>query len=120
MNGLLTAGRFIFAIAMVFFGVEFFIFVSSMNGPLPGPPWSRGVMFLDWLACVGFVLAGVSIATGKMARSVAMVLGVVLLLYALFRYVPALVKRLHDPGPWTVLFEILAMVGGACCEFSGG
>jgi hypothetical protein len=113
MNGLLTAGRIIFSIAMVFFGVEFFIFVSSMNGPLPGPPWSRGVLSLDWLACVGFVVAGVSIATGKMARSVAMVLGVVLLLYGLLRYLPALVTRLHDPGPWTVLFEILAMVGGA-------
>ena len=113
MNRLLTAGRLIFAIAMLFFGVEFFIFVSSMSGPLPGPPWSRGVLFLDWLACVGFVVAGVSIATGKMARLVAMALGVVLLLYALFRYVPMMVARLHDPGPWTVVFEILAMVGGA-------
>jgi uncharacterized membrane protein len=113
MNGLLIAGRIFFAIAMVFFGVEFFIFVSSMSGPLPGPPWSRGVLFLDWLACLGFVVAGVSIATGKMARLVTMALGVVLLLYALFRYVPMMVARLRDPGPWTVVFEILAMVGGA-------
>jgi hypothetical protein len=113
MNGLLTAGRFFFAIAMVFFGAQFLIFVSSMRGPLPGPPWSHGVLSLDWFACVGFILAGVSIATGKMARLVAMVLGVVLVLYALLRYVPVLVARLHDPGPWTVLFEILAMVGGA-------
>jgi uncharacterized membrane protein YphA (DoxX/SURF4 family) len=113
MNGLLIAGRLFFAIAMFFFGAQFLIFVSSMSGPLPGPPWSRGVLFLDWLACVGFILAGVSIATGRMARLVAIVLGVVLLLYGLFRYVPALVEKVHDPGPWTVLFEILSMVGGA-------
>jgi uncharacterized membrane protein YphA (DoxX/SURF4 family) len=113
MTVLLTAGRIIFAIAMVFFGAQFLIFVSSMSGPLPGPPWSHGVLSLDWLACVGFILAGVSIATGTMARLVAMVLGVVLLFYALFRYVPMLVTRIHDPGPWTVIFEILAMVGGA-------
>jgi hypothetical protein len=113
MNGLLTAGRLFFAIAMVFFGVEFFIFVSSMNGPLPGPPWSRGVLVLDWLACAGFIVAGVSIASGWMGRWVALGLGVVLLLYGLLRYVPALMARVHDPGPWTVLFEILAMVGGA-------
>jgi hypothetical protein len=68
---------------------------------------------LDWLACVGFILVGVSIASGMMARLAALVLGVVLLIYGLFRYVPALVARLHDPGPWTVLFEILAIVGGA-------
>jgi uncharacterized membrane protein/uncharacterized membrane protein YphA (DoxX/SURF4 family) len=113
MNGLLTAGRLFFAIAMVFFGAQFLIFVSSMRGPIPGPPWSHGVLVLDWLACVGFILAGVSIASGRMGRWVAMVLGVVLLLYGLLRYVPALVARVHDPGPWTVLFEILAMVGGA-------
>ena len=113
MNGLLTAGRIFFAMAMVFFGVQFFIFVSSTSGPLPGPPWSHGMLSLDWLACVGFIVAGVSIATGRMARLVAMILGVVLLLYGLLRYVPALVERVHDPGPWTVLFEILSMVGGA-------
>jgi uncharacterized membrane protein len=113
MNGLLTAGRLFFAIAIFFFGAQFLIFVSSMSGPLPGPPWSHGVLVLDWLACVGFILAGLSIATGMMGRWVAMVLGVVLLLYGLLRYTPALVARVHDPGPWTVLFEILAMVGGA-------
>jgi uncharacterized membrane protein YphA (DoxX/SURF4 family) len=113
MNGVLIAGRLFFAIALVFFGAQFLIFVSAMSGPLPGPPWSHGVLALDWLACVGFILVGASIATGMMARLAALVLGVVLLLYGLFRYLPALVARLHDPGPWTVLFEILAMVGGA-------
>jgi hypothetical protein len=113
MHGVFTAGRIIFAIAMVFFGIEFFIFVTSMNGPLPGPPWSRGVLSLDWLACAGFLLAGVSIATGKLARSSAALLGVVLLLYVFCRYVPLLVTRIHDPGPWTVVFEVLALAGGA-------
>ena len=113
MDGSLRIGRWLFAIALVFFGVQFFIFVTSMSGPPPGPPWSRGVMVLDWLASAGFLLAGVSIATGKMGRLVATLLGVVLLVYALCRYVPEWVTRLHDPGPWTVIFEILAMVGGA-------
>src|SRR5260370_22523344 len=105
MNGLLTAGRLFFAIAMVFFGAQFLIFVSSMSGPLPGPPWSHGGLFLDWLACVGFILAGVSIATGTMARVVAMALGVVLLFFSLFRYVPVVVSRFHDPGPGAVVFD---------------
>src|SRR5580704_15190529 len=113
MDGSLRIGRWLFAIAMVFFGFEFFLYVAGMSGPLPGPPWSRGALFLDWHACVGFIFAGVSIATGKMARLVATFLGVVLLLYAVCRYMPVWLTRLHDPGPWTVLFEILAMVGGA-------
>jgi hypothetical protein len=113
MVGSLRAGRLLFAIAMVFFGFEFFLFVTGMGGPLPGPPWSRGVLFLDWLACAGFIFAGVSIAMGKMARLVATFLGVVLLLYVVGRYMQVWLTRLHDPGLWTVVFEILAMVGGA-------
>lgn len=113
MDGSLRIGRWLFAIAMVFFGFEFLLYVAGMSGPLPGPPWSRGVLFLDWLACAGFIVAGVSIATGTIARLVATFLGVVLLLYAVCRYMPEWLTRLHDPGPWTVIFEILAMVGGA-------
>jgi hypothetical protein len=113
MDGLLKAGRIIFAIAMVFFGVEFLLFLTGMKGPIPGPPWTHTTLALDWLACVGFILAGVSLATGKMVRLVSMLLGAVLLLYVLFRYVPTLLARLHDPGPWTVVFEILALAGGA-------
>jgi hypothetical protein len=113
VNGLLAAGRLIFAIAMVCFGAQFFIYVTSMSGPPPGPPWTRGVLFLDWLACAGFLSAGVSIATGKMGRLAAMMLGVVLLLYVVSRYMAALLARPHDPDLWTIVFEILAMVGGA-------
>jgi uncharacterized membrane protein len=113
MDGSLRFGRLLFAIAMVFFGFEFFLYVAGMSGPLPGPPWSRGALFLDWLACAGFIFAGVSIATGKIARLVATFLGVVLLLYVVGRYMQVWLSRLHDPGPWTVVFEILAMVGGA-------
>jgi uncharacterized membrane protein YphA (DoxX/SURF4 family) len=113
MDGLLKAGRIIFATALVLFGVQFFIFLTAMTGPAPGPPWTHKTLFLDWLACAGFVLAGVSIATGKMARSASILLGAVLLLYALFRYVPIMVTNMRNPGPWTVVFEILALVGGA-------
>jgi hypothetical protein len=113
MDGLLKAGRIIFAIAMVLFGVEFLIFLTGMKGPMPGPPWTHTTLALDWLACVGFILAGISIAMGTMAQLASMLLGVVLFFYVLCRYVPTLLARLHDPGPWTVVFEILALAGGA-------
>jgi uncharacterized membrane protein len=65
------------------------------------------------LACVGFILAGVSIVTSKVARLVSVLLGAVMLLYGLLRHVPELMKHLHDPSHWTVVFEIVAMGGGA-------
>jgi uncharacterized membrane protein YphA (DoxX/SURF4 family) len=113
MHGLLRAGRIIFAIAMVFFGVQFLIFATSMTGPLPGPPWARGGISLAWLCCAGFIVCGVSIAAGMMARWAAMLLGAAVLLFALIRWVPDLVAHLHNPGPWTVVFELLAISGGA-------
>jgi uncharacterized membrane protein len=111
--GLLQAGRILFAIALLFFGIEFFIYASGMSGPLPGPPWTRGGIVAAWLIWVGFVAAALSITSGKMGRWASMALGVCLLLFGLVHYGPALVTRLHDPGPWTVLFELIALGGGS-------
>jgi hypothetical protein len=113
MNGLFRVGRWLFAAAMVGFGLQFLTYVSSMSGPLPGPPWSTGILSLDWLACLGFLVAGLSIAIFKGARLTATVLGAVFILYALLQYLSVLLTHLHNPGPWTVIFEILAMAGGA-------
>jgi hypothetical protein len=113
MNGLLIAGRLFFAIAMVFFGFQFVIFAASLTGPVPGPPWTHGSAFVAWLVAAGFLMAGVSIAVGRMARWVSLFLGSAILLFGLVHYLPTLVTHLHDPGPWTVLFELLAIAGGA-------
>jgi uncharacterized membrane protein len=113
MNELLGAGRVFFAIAMVFFGIQFVIFAASLTGPVPGPPWMRGSVFVAGLVAAGFILAGFSIAVGKMARWAALFLGAAIILFGLIHYGPALVAKPHDPGPWTVLFELLAMGGGA-------
>ena len=98
MNGLLIAGRLFFAIAMVFFGFQFLIFVSAMRGPLPGPPWSHGVLLLDWLACVGFIAGRREHRNRHDGAIGGDVLGVVLLLYGLFRYLPALVDAIARSG----------------------
>jgi hypothetical protein len=113
MNGLLTAGRLFFAIAMAFFGFQFVIFAASLTGPVPGPPWTHGSVLVAWLVAAGFLVAGLSIAVGTMARWVSLFLGSAILLFGLVHYLPILLTHLHDPGPWTVLFELLAIGGGA-------
>jgi uncharacterized membrane protein len=113
MDGLLRVGRVLFAIAMVFFGIQFLIFAASLTGPMPGPPWTRGSVFVAWLVAAGFILAGFSIAVGMMARWAALLLGAAIILFGLIHDGPGLVAKPHDPGPWTVLFELLAMGGGA-------
>jgi uncharacterized membrane protein len=113
MDGLLKVGRLFFAIALVFFGVEYFIYVGGLKGPIPGPPWIPGSHAMALLAGAGLIAVAVCIATGKMTRVAATLLGVVLLLKVLFLHLPGLLAQLHNPGPWTSSFELLALMGGA-------
>jgi hypothetical protein len=116
MDGLLKMGRFFFAIAMAFFGVQYFIYASSMKGPIPGPPWIPGAHWLAWLTGFGFVAIAVGIAIEKHARLVAMLLGAALFLNILFLHLPGLITQIHNPGPWTVTFELLALCGASSGE----
>lgn len=106
-------GRILFAIAMMFFGLQYVIFAAALTGPVPGPPWTHGSIITAWLSAVGFLVAGVSLATGGLARTTSLVLGIVFVLFGLIQYGPALGAKPHDPGPWTLLFELLALGGGA-------
>jgi uncharacterized membrane protein YphA (DoxX/SURF4 family) len=113
MDGLVTVGRFFFAIAMALFGVQYFIYASAMNGPIPGPPWTPGAHWLAWLTGIALIAIAVSIATGKHSRLAAMLLGAALFLKILFLHLPGLITQIHNPGPWTVTFELMALCGAS-------
>jgi uncharacterized membrane protein len=113
MNALLKAGRFFFAISMLFFGGEYFIYASGLKGPIPGPPWLPGSQLGAVLTGAAWIAVAVCIATEKLARLATTLLGVALLLYVLFLQLPKLIAQLHNPGPWTSGFELLALMGGA-------
>jgi uncharacterized membrane protein len=78
MDGLQTIGRFFFAIAIAFFGVQYFIYADAMKGPIPGPPWIPGPHWLAWLTGIALIAIAVSIATGKHSRLALMLLGAAL------------------------------------------
>jgi uncharacterized membrane protein/uncharacterized membrane protein YphA (DoxX/SURF4 family) len=113
MRGLLKVGRLLFAVAMAAFGVLYLMDAFSTAGPIPGPPWTPGKPLPAGLVGVLFLLAGVNIVTGKVARLTATILGAALFFHILLFNVPALAANLHDPGRWTSAMEILAMSGGA-------
>jgi hypothetical protein len=113
MAGVLKVGRILFAIAIVFFGVEFLLYALSMSGPLPDAPWTRGGVMEAWVVCAGFLFAGVCIASGWRGRWVSLLLGAAMLVYGLVQWLPVLIRHLHNPDPWTQLFEITAIAGGA-------
>jgi uncharacterized membrane protein len=111
MHGTFTPGRLLFALSMLAFGIEHF--VQARFGAGLGPPFILGRPL--WLCFMGAILllTGASLPAPRQARAGATLLGVVFLLYGLGFYAPKLVANLHDPGPWTSLFEVLALCGAA-------
>jgi uncharacterized membrane protein YphA (DoxX/SURF4 family) len=113
MDGVLRLGRLFFALSMVLFGVQYFIYVAGLKGPIPGPPWFPSAHALAVLTGAALIAVGVFIAAGKMVRLAATLLGVALLLSVAFFHLPRLIANLHNADPWTSSFEILALMGGA-------
>jgi uncharacterized membrane protein len=111
MDALIKTGRVLFAMAMAFFGMQCLVFASGRAWPVPGPPWTQGHIVLAWLAGAGFIAAALCIAIPWQGRLAANLLGAGILLRALYVHVPQWVRHLHDPGPWTSTFEVLAMCG---------
>jgi uncharacterized membrane protein len=107
----LKLGRYFFAMAFVAFGIQHFVYAHFAAGL--GPPWFLGRPLWAYLTGGVFVAAGAAIFLGKTARLAATLLGTSLFLFFLLLYVPRITAQLHNPGPWTSGFEVLALCGGA-------
>jgi uncharacterized membrane protein len=107
----LKLGRYFFAAAFVGFGIQHFVYARYGTGL--GPPWFLGRPV--WSSLMGVVLAGAGIAIlfTSRARLGALLLGTILFLFFLVLYIPRIAEHLHDPGPWTSGFELLALGGCA-------
>src|SRR6185437_11204167 len=106
--GLSRLGRILSGAAMALFGLLYFFHVRGV-GPAPGPPWTAETGALAWLIGTGFVVASLCIASGIWGRLAAALLGAAFLLRVVIVYAPRLFEHLHDPGPWTSGFEIVAL-----------
>jgi uncharacterized membrane protein len=107
----LRLGRYFFAVAFMGFGIQHF--VHARYGTGLGPPWFLGRPV--WASLIGAVLAGggIAILFRSRTRWGAMLLGTILFLFFALVYIPRIAGHLHDPGPWTSGFELLALCGGA-------
>ncbi|HZR58393.1 MAG TPA: hypothetical protein VFA74_16085, partial [Terriglobales bacterium] len=110
---LIKLGRSLFGIAIAFFGIQHFIYMLNVKGPIAGPPWIVGRPFWAYLMGAVLVIAGVSIVARVKVRLAGISLAALLFLYVLFLYVPGLLTHIHDPGRWTSAAELVAMSGAA-------
>jgi uncharacterized membrane protein len=107
----LKLGRYFFALAFLAFRIQHFVYARFSVGL--GPPWYQGHPLWESLFGVVFAAAGAAILLGRQARWLALLLATTLFLFFLLLYVPSIATQLHNPGPWTSGFEVLAMCGYA-------
>jgi uncharacterized membrane protein len=107
----LNLGRYFLALALTAFGIQHFVYARYAAGL--GPPWYLGPPLLLCLIGAVFVATGAAIFLGRQTRLAAHLFAATLILFFLLLYVPRIAAQLHDPGPWTSGFEVLAMCGYA-------
>ena len=110
-ESLVMVGRFLFAAALVVFGVQHFLYDRFIATLIPS--WIPGHLFWAYFVGVAFVAAALSIATKIQGRLAAALLGLMFLLWVIVLHVPRVAAAQHDGNEWTSAMVALAMSGGA-------
>lgn len=109
MNKLATPGRILFAIPILVFGIQYFIYGRFQGGLPPVPPWAPGGAVLAYLTGAILVVAGISLATNIQARLSATLLGIFFFLCFAVLHTMRLSSVIHNGNDRTRAVEALAL-----------
>jgi uncharacterized membrane protein YphA (DoxX/SURF4 family) len=111
IDKLIASGPYLLATSSVVFGVTHFLILRFIASLVPA--WIPGGLFWAYFTGAGFIAAGISIATGLMARWGAFWLGVMFLLWFLLLHAPRVAFHPHIPAEWSSAFIALGLGGGS-------
>ena len=109
MDAILKAGRFLFALPMLFFGIAHFMSANDMAAMAP-----FGGVAIVYITGLALIAAAVAIMIRKMDKLAAVLLGVFLILTALLVHGAAMAGE--GPGSEMAMISMLkdlALAGGA-------
>lgn len=112
MNKLFYAGCFLYALTLMVFGIQHFMYASFVATLVPG--WIPWHLFWAYFVGVALIAAAVSISINKLAQLACTLLGVMIFLFVLIIHIPLVVHNIHDGGKITNAFKD---VGVGCCAF---
>lgn len=123
LRWLALTGRCIFAVAILYFGVEQFLhpeFAPGVPLELLSPSWIPGHIAWSWFAGIVLVAGGVCILANKSARWAAISVGIAYLLLVAFVYMPMEIAHpsIEISGELDYVANTLA-VGGAAFLVAG-
>lgn len=109
---LVLLGRLLFAVSMVIFGAQHFMYAAYIATLIPA--WIPGPLFWTYFTGVGFIAAGLAIAAfGVLGRLGAGLLGLMFLLWVVLLHAPRVIAKPHNGDELTSLFVALALCGGS-------
>jgi uncharacterized membrane protein len=123
---LIVAYRFLIAISIGVFGIDQYLYPTFAPGiPQEGPvfvtmpAWIPGHVFWAYVTGTIFLVCAVGLMTRKHARSAATVLGLTLLVLALFVYLPLTVAKASDIANGLNYLAIHFALAGAVLMLAG-
>jgi uncharacterized membrane protein len=106
-----TAGRFFFAITLVAFGIDHFLYPAFVATLVPA--WIPGHLFWTYFAGVALIAGGVGMMVKVTTQLASLMVGIMIFLWLLMLHIP---RAIADPrtgmgNEWTSVFEALAFSG---------
>jgi uncharacterized membrane protein YphA (DoxX/SURF4 family) len=112
LSGTLVAlGRFLFAISLVVFGIQHFLYARFIATLIQS--WMQAHLFFAYFVGMAFFAAALAIAIRKHGRLAATLLGLMFLLWVISLHLPRVAAAPHNGNEWTSMIVALAMCGGA-------
>ncbi len=114
---LFTAGRYLFALSLIVFGVDHYLALAPIAALIPGwIPWH-----VFWVAFfgTGLIAAGIAISIGYLAVPAAALIGLMYAIWVITLHLPrtlgfyGIPGAVRDPGEWSSLFVAVALWGGS-------
>lgn len=113
MQPLFRSGRYLFAMAILAFGIIQFVNGNFLIALFPLPENFSGRIFLMALISTLFVGAGIGMMINKIAIRFALLTAILFLIFMIYPHLFKLFTDLHNGGEWTVVGEIAALMSGA-------
>ena len=110
-GALFQAGRFLFAISLIVFGIQHFLYATFIATLIT--PWIPGHLFWAYFVGVAFIASALAIASGIVAPLAATLLGTMFFLWVVVLHAPRVAAAVQNANEWTSLLVALAMSGGA-------
>ena len=109
---LMAVGRAFFAVSMIAFGVQQFLYAGYVQGLTIVPDWMPAHLFWADFAGIALIAAGLALGFDQLARRAALLLGFGFLACLIVYHGPRVAEILHDGTERSRAFETLAMCAG--------